>query len=368
MTGGTQDAPPSWREEVVTDERQSVRTPTGIRGLAGEWLAGIRKLLPGLALVGIVTIAALGGQRLLTSVSPLVLAVALGAVLVNLDLVSPAAMPGVQFAASRLLRVGIVLLGFRVALPEIAELGASTLVVVIVIVLLTFTGTRWLGHRMGLSPGLSMLVATGFSICGASAVVAMNGLVDAEDEDVAYAIALVTLFGTLAMIVLPLLQTLLGLTAPVFGQWVGASVHDVAQVIATSATAGEQAMQTAIVVKLTRVVMLAPLIVGVGLIMTGGRTSRATGASTRQKILPLFVVGFLLAAAVRSAGLLSDAQLGVVKQWETLLFTAALVALGVGVRLQRFRTVGGRPLLLGVVSWVLIAGFSYVGIVLIGRV
>jgi uncharacterized integral membrane protein (TIGR00698 family) len=356
VTGGGEGATPEWRDDApaVGETPQKSRIAAGVRRLGDRRLSAARELLPGLAL---------GGQRMMSSLSPLVLAVVLGALLANLDLVPPAAVPGVHFASRRLLRLGVVLLGFRVALPEIARLGASTLIVVVTVVLLTFAGTRWLGRRLGLSSGLSLLVATGFSICGASAVVAMNGLAKAEDEDVAYAIALVTVFGTLAMVVLPLLQALLGLEAFAFGQWVGASVHDVAQVVATSAAVGEEAMQTAIVVKLTRVVMLAPLIVGVGL----GAASRTAGKVAATRILPLFVVGFLVAAAVRSAGLLSGSHLAVVQQWETLLFTAALVALGAGVRLKEFRSVGGRPLLLGFLSWSLIAAVSYAGIVTVGR-
>ena len=131
-----------------------------------------------------------------------------------------------------------------------------------------------------MSDDLSLLVATGFSICGVSAIAAANGVIDADEDEVAFSVALVTLCGTLAIVTLPPLHGALGLDDEQFGAWVGASVHDVAQVVATSSTAGSVALATAIVVKLTRVMLLAPLIAGIALRhrQTGTGAWRATAA------------------------------------------------------------------------------------------
>ena len=146
--------------------------------------------------------------------SALVVAVLLGAIMANTGLVPARCQPGLAWAARKLLRLGVVLLGLRLTLTQIRSLGPKGLglvVVVVVVVTLTFFATQWLGRRLGLSAPMSLLVATGFSICGASAVAAMRGVTpEADDEDLAYAIALVTLCGTLAIFVLPAASHVLG--------------------------------------------------------------------------------------------------------------------------------------------------------------
>ncbi len=167
-------------------------------------------------------------------VSPLVVAVVLGALISNLGFLPESSRPGLGYASRKLLRVGIVLLGLQLSIAQVRELGVPGLALVIIVVAITFTGTQWLGRKMGLSHGLSLLVATGFSICGASAIAAMRPVSDADDDDMAYAIALVTICGTLAIFVLPAVGEFIDFSGVRFGSWVGASVHDVAQTVATA--------------------------------------------------------------------------------------------------------------------------------------
>src|SRR5918995_275360 len=143
----------------------------------------------------------------------------------------------------------------RYSVYLIVQVGQPLL---LVLVLATFFGTQWAGRRLGVSEGLSLLVATGFSICGVSAIAAARDVTVADEEEVAYAIALVTLCGTLAIVLLPALRGVLGLDDRSYGAWVGASVHDVGQVIATSSAVCGVAVATAIGVKLTRVLLLGP--------------------------------------------------------------------------------------------------------------
>ena len=231
-------------------------------------------------------------------------------------------------------------------------------------VVITFFGTQWLGRGMGLSRDLSLLVATGYSICGASAIAAIEGATDAEEEEVAAAIGLVTLFGSLAIVVLPLLRGPLGLSNDGFGAWAGASVHDVAQVVATAAAVGPEVIAVAIVVKLTRVVLLAPIVAGVNI---HRRKDRSAGDGKRPPLLPAFVALFLGAVALRTTGWLPDAVIGRAKELEGLLLTAALVGLGAGVRIERMRRLGSQPLALGAVAWVVVAAVSYIGVITIVR-
>lgn len=320
------------------------------------------ELLPGLALVGAALLVAYGLAAAWGPVSPLILAVVLGAVLANTVGVPVRCRPGTAFAAKRLLRVGVVLLGFRLALGDVLRLGGPGLLVVVAVVTLTFFGTYWLGQRLGLSRGMSLLTATGFSICGASAVAAMRSVVDAEEEEVAFAVALVTLCGSLAIVVLPVLGGALGMSPEAFGQWVGASVHDVAQVVATASTEGSAALAAAVVVKLTRVVLLAPMVAGVGLVAR--RRSEGTEGA-RPPLLPIFIVGFLAASVARTSGTVPVWALSAIKEVETLVLAAALFGLGAGVDVVRLRKVGGRALALGLLSWLLVALTSYAGVMLV---
>jgi uncharacterized integral membrane protein (TIGR00698 family) len=228
----------------------------------------------------------------------------------------------------------------------------------------------WLGPRLGVSKSLSLLIATGFSICGASAVAAMDGVVEADEEEVTYAIALVTLCGSLAIVLLPLLRNLIGLSDPqLFGSWVGASVHDVAQVIATSSTGGDSAVHAATVVKLSRVVLLAPLVASVSIWVhrsSSGLVAKAKKVDkTRVSVVPLFVIGFLVMIAVRTTGIIPENLLSKIKTVEQVCLASALVGLGSDVRITRLIKVGGRPLLLALVSWFGIAVVSLIGVRLV---
>jgi uncharacterized integral membrane protein (TIGR00698 family) len=279
-------------------------------------------------------------------------------------------VPGQKFAAKKVLRFGIVLLGTQLALKQVVDLGGRELIVVVGVVALTFLGTLWLGPRLGVSKSLSLLIATGFSICGASAVAAMEGVVEADEEEVTYAIALVTLCGSLAIVLLPLLRNVLGLSDPqLFGSWVGASVHDVAQVIATSSTGGDTAVQSATVVKLSRVVLLAPLVACVSIWVR--RSSSGLVAKTKKtdkkhvSVVPLFVVGFLVMIAVRTTGVIPDNWLSKLKTIEQVCLASALVGLGSDVRIAKLIKVGGRPLLLALISWFGIAVVSLIGVRLV---
>ncbi|MCU1395036.1 MAG: hypothetical protein JWM34_3464 [Ilumatobacteraceae bacterium] len=320
------------------------------------------RFLPGLGVTAIAVTVALIVHGAVDAISPLVIAVGLGAVLANTVGVTATVRPGTQLAAKRLLRVGVVLLGFQLSLGELRALGLPGLGVVAVTVAATFFGTRWAGRKLGLSEGMSLLVATGFSICGASAIAAVEGIADADDDEVAFSVALVTLCGTLAIFVLPTVGHVVGLHGVAYGNWVGASVHDIGQVVAAATPGGAAAVKAAVIVKLTRVVLLAPLVAALS-IARNRRTGSAPVAAghRRPAIVPLFVVGFLAAITIRTTGVLPTHVLDGIKFVQTLLLAAALFGLGCGVDIARLRRVGGRPLLLGLISWALVAGVAFAG-------
>ncbi|MFF8592386.1 YeiH family protein [Streptomyces sp. NPDC015220] len=348
----------------------------------GRRPGGVRAAVPGLAVAAAGVASAWAVHRVLPAVPMLTAAIVIGVAAAHLPgpraVVRGVARPGLTLAGKRFMRAGVVLLGLAVGLDDVAGLGWETVAMVLCTVAATFGGTVWLGRRMGLPGDQPLLIATGYSICGASAIGAMSDVSDSEEEDVATAVAMVTLCGTLAIVVLPLLREPLGLDAVQFGRWVGAGVHDVGQVVATAQTAGPTALREAVLVKLMRVAMLAPLVAAVGLsLRRRNRTGNAahppgadrtppdgTRGGGRAPVLPLFVAGFLAMSALRSTGLLPPSVLTTAHRGQELLLAAALVGLGSAVHLPSLVRDGGRVLLLGLCSWVVIAGVSYGGVLL----
>ncbi|MBO8184794.1 putative sulfate exporter family transporter [Streptomyces sp. DW4-2] len=315
-------------------------------------------------------VAAASAVHLLVPAVPmLTVAVVLGITAAHLPglrgLVRGAARPGLTLAGKRLMRLGIVLLGLKLALSDVLGLGWATVAMVACVVVATFFGTVWLGRKLGLRGDQPLLVATGYSICGASAIGAVSEVRGSEEEDVATSVALVTLCGTLAIAVLPLLRAPLGLDAGEFGRWVGAGVHDVGQVVATAQTAGPAALGQAVLVKLLRVMMLAPLVAC--MVLAVRRRAGSAGAAVvgkRPPLVPLFVVGFLVMVVLRTTGLLPAAVLDGAARAQEILLAAALFGLGSAVHLPSLTRTGLRVAALGLAAWVVVAGASYGGVLL----
>jgi uncharacterized integral membrane protein (TIGR00698 family) len=320
-------------------------------------------LLPGLGFVAAGTAAALllheafVRRGWLTGVGALTIAVVLGIVATNVGLRHEALRPGTRLATAKLLRIGVVLLGLSLSLPAVLALGPAVLAVVVATVVITFTATRWIGRCIGVSPTQSLLVATGFAVCGASAVAGMQAAVDADEDEVASAIAGVTVFGGVCMFVLPVLGPAIGLSSTQTAVWAGSSVHEVAQVVAAAGPLGAAALATAVVVKLTRVLLLAPLVAGVSVsrrraAATAARSSdEPTGTPPRTPpVVPLFVAGFVACVALRSTGWLPDAMLDIARWGQDLALTAALFGLGAAVDLPHLARTGARTAALGLAA------------------
>jgi uncharacterized integral membrane protein (TIGR00698 family) len=325
---------------------------------------------PGLLLAAVGVAAAIAVHTVVPAVPELTAAVVLGMAAAHLPGLRPVvrgvARPGLSTAGKRLMRLGIVLLGLKLSLDDVLGLGWATVAMVLAVVAATFAGTMWLGRRLGLPGDQPLLVATGYSICGASAIGAVSQAAGSDEEDVASSVALVTLCGTLAIAVLPLLQHPLGLGELEFGRWVGASVHDVGQVVATAQTGGPGALREAVLVKLMRVVLLAPLVAGVAVaVRRNARGAAGTGeakSGSRPPIVPLFVAGFLVMIVLRTTGVLPERALTLAGNAQELLLAAALFGLGSAVHLPTMLRTGGRIALLGLGSWVVVAGVSYAGV------
>lgn len=319
-------------------------------------------LLPGLVIAAAVTTGALVANHWVATASPLLIAVLAGTTLANSGHLPAAGLPGLAFAGRTLLRAGVALLGLQLVLTDILQLGAGMVGVVVAIVAGGILLTLAIGRRLGVPAGQRLLIACGFSICGAAAVAAVEGVADVEDEEVATSIALVVLFGTLMIPVIPLASRLLGFSAAQAGGWAGGSIHEVAQVVAAGGVIGGAALKVGVVVKLARVVLLAPVLAVVGL---QSRRSRATGGDEPQlrqpPIVPVFVLAFVGFALVRTTGVLPAPVLDATRVLQTALLTAAMFALGCGVHLASLRRVGGRPLVLAVLSTLAVSTIALAG-------
>lgn len=326
----------------------------------------MRERMPGLVVAASAALVSWLVHLAVPAVPILTAAVALGIVVGQVPSLQPALAgrlaPGLGVAARRLLRIGIVLLGLKLSLVDIAGLGWVTIATTVGVVVVTFVGTIGLGRALGLPGHQPVLVASGFGICGASAIGAMAATVRARDEEQAVPIALVTLCGTLAIAVLPALWHPLGLSAMGFGHWVGAGVHDVGQVVATAQLAGTAALAVAVVVKLTRVLLLAPM---VAITAAVERRRAIEPAGPPPAIVPLFIAGFLAAVLLTTLVPLPEWLLTGADVAQTALLATALFALGASIRFAELVTTGWRALVVGLTSWALVAALAY-GAVLLG--
>lgn len=323
----------------------------------------LRPILPGLAMtVGLATVAVII-QRFsgLVALSPLMLAMMLGMAMRNLIGVGPSMVPGIKFSMRRILRLSIMLLGFQLTYTQIADMGLAGFVAVAAILVASFVVIKWVGRVLRVEPALAELIAAGTAVCGASAIIATNTVTRGSDEDVAYAIACVTVFGSIAMLVLPILAPLLGIEGSAFGWWAGASIHEVAQVTGATFQGGLEATQSGTIAKLSRVVLLAPLILALAALARRGARAGKSDAPP----MPWFVLGFLAVVALNSVWPVTGPTKDLVVTVTTLLLTVALAAMGLETDVRKLKASGWRALALGAIGSVFISGIALVALTVI---
>ena len=319
--------------------------------------ARIGTLVPGILLCAVIATAALLLRQFsgLTMASPMIISIALGALLHNALGTPPSAKPGVTFSLRWILRFAIILLGFQLTAQQVMDVGATGFAVIAISLIACFAVTKPLGAALGVDRKLTELIAAGTSICGASAVIAANTITKAPEEDCAYAVACVTLCGMVAMVLYPFLPPLLGLTARDYGLWTGASVHEVAQVVAASYQAGKEAGDYATITKLTRVIMLAPMMMALGAL--AARRANGSGEPASAP-LPYFALGFIAAIAVNSTIDIAPQAKDAIVAATTFLLALSLAAMGLATDFKKLAPKGSRPLVLGVLSSIFIAVLS----------
>ncbi|MEY3346201.1 MAG: hypothetical protein RLZZ581_995 [Actinomycetota bacterium] len=288
------------------------------------------------------------------AISPLFFSMVLGLIFVNAGGWSEKGKEAATFAAKKCLRLGVVFLGFQISIDKFVEVGPRGLIAVVIIVAGVFLGLRLAAQRAGLSESLSTFIAGGFAVCGATAIAAISSTRKSEERDVSYAVALVALCGTLSVFVIPTLATVFSLSDATAGAWIGAAVHDVGQVIAAASLMSPEALDSAVIVKLTRVVLLIPLI----LFLTATSKEKGVEKKSLRTATPTFVLGFVLCAIVVNALSLPDSAMTAGKELSKILLSIGLFGMGLGVKWAAIKALGSKPLLVGVVAWVACGGFA----------
>lgn len=299
------------------------------------------------------------------AISPLFLSLLFGLIISNTLGWNETRM--MQFSSKRLLRFGVILLGFQISFDQFAKVGWDGLAIVIAIVFSIYFGVRFLASRLGLNGTLPTFIAAGFAICGATAIAAISSTLlrgkDGEERksterDLSYGVGIVALCGTLSILVLPLVSSLLGLSDLRAGAWIGAAVHDVGQVVATASLVGDDALEPAILVKLTRVVMLIPLVLLIVQMSARQTESKSSSLATIRSSFPTFVLLFILLAITVNLLSLDSSVIDFGKEASKVFLAFGLFGMGLGVKWKSISSLGARPILVGVGLWILSASFA----------
>jgi uncharacterized integral membrane protein (TIGR00698 family) len=292
-------------------------------------------------------------------ISALTLAIVLGIVLGNtvFPRMAPFSGEGVDFARARLLRLGIILYGFRITFQEIGNIGWAGVLIDVLVIGATFTLAVQLGTRVfGLDRQTAMLIGAGSAICGAAAVMATEPVVRGQAHKVSVAVATVVIFGTLGMFVYPLLYPYLQLSDTAYGVYAGSTIHEVAQVVVAGRAVSEAAASAAVIEKMLRVMMLAPFLVILSHRIAGG----TQGDSAKRRItVPWFAVLFIAAAGLNSLHVLPAAVVQAIQQLDTVLLAMAMAALGLRTHAGAVRQAGARPILLASVLFLFLMTGGY---------
>ncbi|MDX3319728.1 YeiH family protein [Streptomyces sp. ME03-5684b] len=337
----------------------------------GPWSRRLVDRLPGLAAaVAVASVAAVVGGWFPLVGGP-VAGIVIGVVLAAVRRPAERLKPGITTASKFVLQLSVVLLGCQLSLTQVVRVGGSSLPVMLGSLVACLAAAYFVGRRLGIGRDLRTLIGVGTSICGASAIAAVTPVIGAASAEVAYAVSTIFLFNIAAVLVFPVLGHLLDMSQQAFGLFAGTAVNDTSSVVAAAATYGDEAGQYAVVVKLTRTLLIIPiclwlaaltkrraLAAGAGGPGDGGEGDGGPGAGPRLnvlKLVPWFLVGFLLTALVNTLGLIPDRAHPGLTTLCVFLITVALSAIGLTTDLRGLRRAGPRPLLLGACLWVVVS-------------
>lgn len=294
------------------------------------------------------------------SFSPMIVGIVLGMIYANtLRAALPATFtPGIQFCSKRILRLGIILYGFRLTLQDVTEVGIPAIIVDALMVTITICGGVMVGKWLKMDKEISLLTSVGAGICGAAAVLGAESALRVKPYKTAVAVSTVVIFGTISMFLYPVLYRngVFSISPELMGIFTGASVHEVAHVVGAGNAMGESVGSVAIIVKMIRVMMLVPVL----LIISYTIARKATGSDAPGKInTPWFAILFLAMIVVNSFIPLSDSVRNGINTFDTFLLTMAMTALGAETSFDKFKKAGSKPFVLALIlfCWLIVGGY-----------
>jgi uncharacterized integral membrane protein (TIGR00698 family) len=326
-------------------------------------ISAFRALLPGILVSALVAMAAQFVSEHYGAPAML-MALAFGMALNFLSEQGSFTAPGITFTARDILKLGVVLLGARISFEMVAELGWQTFALVVTATVATLLAGLAIGRMMRKDTAFSVLTAGAVAICGASAALAISSVLpktERSEQQLFFTVLCVTLLSTLAMVFYPVALSALDLSETEAGVFLGATIHDVAQVVGAGFLVSDEAGKTATLVKLTRVALLAPVVIAIS-ILVRGKPDPGAPASSRPPLLPLFVAGFLALAALNSFGLIPEEAKDIaitISRWALL---AAIAAVGLKSSLKSVMSLGGLAVCLVIAESLFLAAFVLAGL------
>lgn len=313
----------------------------------------LANLLPGISLCVFIALCAWFFRLFpfAEKLSPSIISVIIGIIISNTMKLPEIFDAGASFSSRSLVRFAVALLGFQISIAELIHFGIKNILITILVLSSSFVFIKIIGHILGVDKKLTELIAAGTSVCGAAAIAATNSVTKAHDEDVAYGIGMVTIFGTSAMLIYPILNNILGLGEYKFGLWAGMSIHEVAQVVGAASSSGAVALHISAISKLTRVLLLAPLIAVL-------QISKSSSDSKVKIAIPNFIIafiGFILISNLISMPkyILKDINIA-----SSFLLAMALGGMGLHIKFSKIRQKGLKPLLLSFLGAIFISSLS----------
>lgn len=297
------------------------------------------------------------------SLSPMIVGIILGMIYANSlrNNLPDTWVPGIAFCSKRVLRFGIILYGFRMSFQDVLAVGLPAIVIDAIVVIVTIAIGMVIGKLLRMDRDIALLTASGGAICGAAAVMGVDGVIRPKPYKTAVAVATVVIFGTLSMFLYPILYRagIFDLPTGQMGIFTGSTVHEVAHVVGAGNAMGAAVSNSAIIVKMIRVMMLVPVLIVIAFLVAKGATS-AHGQHGKSKIaIPWFAILFLVVIAFNSFNLLPQAVVDWINTLDTFLLTMAMTALGAETSIDKFKRAGFKPFLLAAVIYCWLIGGGY---------
>jgi len=324
-------------------------------------------MLHGVLLIALFSCAAfyIGGMNWVKalSLSPMVVGIVLGMLYANSlrNNLPETWVPGISFCSKRILRIGIILYGFKLTFQDVLAVGLPAICIDAVIVTVTICLGVLIGKLLKIDRSIALLTSCGSAICGAAAVLGVEGTIKAKPYKTAVSVATVIIFGTLSMFLYPILYRagIFDLTPEQMGIFAGSTIHEVAHVVGAGNAMGMEVSNTAIIVKMIRVMMLVPVLLVIAYIVARSAAKNGRNDKKSKITIPWFAILFLVVIGFNSLNLLPGSIVSFINTLDTFLLTMAMTALGTETNIEKFKKAGFKPFLLAAILYCWLIGGGY---------